>query len=54
MPKIRAASVQEHREQRMASLVDAAESILAEQTVDALSTSAIAARGHRRHTSTGT
>lgn len=44
MPKIEAASVREHREQRLASLVDAAEAILAEQGVEALTTGAIAAR----------
>jgi AcrR family transcriptional regulator len=44
MPKIDAGSVREHRERRRASLIDAAEAILAEQGVDALTTGAIAAR----------
>src|SRR5690606_22298584 len=44
MPKIEAGSVQEHRAQRLAQLIDAAESILAEQGVEALTAGAVAAR----------
>ena len=44
MPKISAASVREHRAQRLSQLIDAAEAILAEQGVHALTAGAVAAR----------
>ncbi|KLJ03179.1 helix-turn-helix domain-containing protein [Streptomyces albidoflavus] len=44
MPKIEAGSVREHRAQRLAQLIDAAEAILSEGGVDALTAGAVAAR----------
>ncbi|NEC29324.1 TetR/AcrR family transcriptional regulator [Streptomyces sp. SID8111] len=44
MPKIEAGSVQEHRAQRLAQLIDAAEAILNESGVEALTAGAVAAR----------
>ena len=44
MPKIEADSVRAHRAQRMKRLIDAAESILAEDGMDALTAGAVAAR----------
>lgn len=44
MPKIEAANVRAHRAQRMEQLIDAAESLLAEHGVEALTAGAIAAR----------
>ncbi|MBF4134908.1 MULTISPECIES: TetR/AcrR family transcriptional regulator [Streptomyces] len=44
MPKIEAGSVREHRAQRLAQLIDAAEAILSEGGVEALTAGAVAAR----------
>ncbi|MEO3788140.1 helix-turn-helix domain-containing protein [Actinocorallia sp. B10E7] len=44
MPKIEAGSVREHRAQRLAQLIDAAQAILEEKGVDALTAGAVAAR----------
>lgn len=44
MPKIQASSVREHRAQRLAALIDAAEDILTESGVEALTAGAVAAR----------
>ncbi|MFI9492296.1 MULTISPECIES: TetR/AcrR family transcriptional regulator [Streptomyces] len=44
MPKIEADSVREHRAQRLAQLIDAAEAILEESGVDSLTAGAVAAR----------
>jgi AcrR family transcriptional regulator len=44
MPKIEAGSVREHRAQRLNRLVDAAEAIVAEEGIEALTASAVAAR----------
>lgn len=44
MPKIEAATVRAHRAQRLERLIDAAESILAERGVEALTAGAVAAR----------
>lgn len=44
MPKIDAGSVREHRAQRLTQLVDAAEAILDEEGVEALTAGAVAAR----------
>lgn len=44
MPKIEAYSVREHRAQRLAQLIDAAEAILSEGGVEALTAGAVAAR----------
>ena len=44
MPKIEAGSVREHRAQRLAQLIDAAEAILNEGGLESLTASAVAAR----------
>ncbi|WP_067474570.1 TetR/AcrR family transcriptional regulator [Actinomadura hibisca] len=44
MPKIQAGSLREHRAQRLAQLIDAAEAILNEGGVEALTAGAVAAR----------
>ncbi|MCZ2526488.1 TetR family transcriptional regulator [Streptomyces sp. SCUT-3] len=44
MPKIEAGSVREHRAQRLERLIDAAEAIVAEEGVDALTAGAVAKR----------
>ncbi|MGQ4355833.1 TetR/AcrR family transcriptional regulator [Streptomyces drozdowiczii] len=44
MPKIEAGSVREHRAQRLAQLIDAAEELLEEGGTDALTAGAVAAR----------